>query len=692
MNRNLLVVLLLIPITLFSQKWRESFPESQLETVGVYYYPEHWDSSEWDRDLKKIADMGFEFTHFAEFAWAQLEPEEGKYNFKWLDEAIEIAATYKLGVIMCTSTATPPIWLVRKYPEVLQEMENGNRFDHGARQHASFSSNIYREYSLKMIKELAKHYGNDSRIIGWQVDNEPRVFEDYGDDAHARFRQWLKNKYENIDALNSSWGTAFWSQHYSSFDQINIPKVSQWGMNLHQRLDYIRFTAHETASFLDEQSRMIKKYSDPSQWVTSNYIPSYDAGPIGMSHDLDFITYTKYMVSGYARGIGEKGYRLGDPLSITMSNDFFRTISPIFGVMELQPGQVNWGRINSQPLPGAMRLWLWHVFAGGSKVTCTYRFRAPVYGYEAHHYGIVGTDGVTPTPGGLEFEQFIKELKVLRSEKKSRVNVPDSYKKMTTGLLFNPENLWGMQLNKQTELWNSLGHIEKYYKPLKSFGAPVDFVRDTMDFDKYPVIIAPAFQQVDKDLIAKWTDYVKQGGNLILTVRSGSKNREAQLWPTKYAEPIYNLIGAEIEFYDLLMDHDVDSVLFDGESYGWNIWGDILKPSGGSESWGSFKGDYYAGKTAITHRKLGKGTITYVGVDSKNGKLEKDILKKIYNKLNFDIKNYPEGVLVEYRDGFGIAVNYSDKAYEMPMLNNEKILIGEEKIPTGGVLVWKLKK
>ena len=692
MNKLFLFIAVLVTLTsAYSQQWKEFFPKSQLETVGVYYYPEHWDPSEWDRDLKNIADMGFEFTHYAEFAWAQLEPEEGKYDFAWLDKAVEIAAKYNLGVIMCTSTATPPVWLVREHPDVLQKMEDGNSFDHGARQHASFSSEYYRSYSLKMIEELAKHYGNDKRIIGWQVDNEPRIFEDFGEDAHRRFREWLKDKYKDIDELNEAWGTAFWSQHYSSFDEINIPRASQWGMNLHQRLDYRRFTAHETASFLDEQALMIKKYAMPEQWVTSNYIPSYDAGPIGMSHDLDFITYTKYVVSGYSKGLGEKGYRVGDPLSIAMSNDFFRPITPTYGVMELQPGQVNWGRINSQPLPGAVHMWLWHVFAGGSDLVCTYRYRAPIYGYEAHHAGIVGTDGVTPTIGGLEYEKFIDEVKLLRKEYNPKTSVPKSYLEMRTGLLFNPENLWGMDMNKQTVLWNSMGHVEKYYKPLKSFGAPVDFIRDTMDFSKYPVVVAPAFQQVDKELIAKWTKYVEDGGNLILSVRSGSKDREAHLWPMEYAEPIYNLIGAEIVFYDLLMDHDTDSVIYQGKSYPWQSWGDILKPLEGTEVWGTFKGDYYEGSAAITHRKLGKGTVTYVGADSNDGKLERDILKKIYQDLKLDIKDYPEGVLVEYRDGFGIAVNYSPDIYNMPLEKGEKILVGDQEIKTGGVLVWKLK-
>jgi beta-galactosidase len=673
-----------------AQKPKQFFDDSQLISTGVYYYPEHWDSTQWERDIKKIAEMGFEYTHFAEFAWAQLEPQEGKYDFKWLDRAVELAAKYKIKVIMCTSTATPPVWLTRKHPEILLKYENGTTMDHGGRQHASFSSNYYRQYSIKMIEALAKHYGKNKSILGWQIDNEPRAFFDFGNDAHQRFRDWLRNKYRTIDALNVSWGTAFWSAWYSDFSQINIPKYSQWGMNYHQILDHQRFVASETATFLDEQAKAIRKHVLPDQWITTNYIPNFKEGYIGMSHELDFVTYTKYMVFGEAMGIGRKGYRLGDWDVIASCNDFFRPLSPYYGVMELQPGQVNWGSINSQPAPGAVRMWLWHVFAGGAKLACTYRFRAPLYGYEQYHYGVVGYDGVTPTPGGLEFQKFIEEVNVLRKKYRPDNQLPSEYVKRKTAILFNHENIWGMDQNKQTTQWNSMGHYMKYYKTLKSFGAPVDFIRDTFDFAKYPVLIAPAYQQIDKQLIAKLTDYVNNGGNLVMTCRTGHKDREGHLWEAKFAQPIYDLIGSEIEFYDLPMPHAPDTILFENKKYDWTSWGEILSPRQGTETWATYQGDFYTGKPAVISRKLVKGTVTYVGVDSKSGKLEHDVLVKLYASLNIPVQNYPEGVTVEYRDGFGIALNYSDKVFDMPLPKNAEILVGKRSIETAGVLVWKL--
>ena len=193
---------------------------------------------------------------------------------------------------------------------------------------------------------------------------------------------------------------------------------------------------------------MIKKYAQ-NQWVTTNYIPNYDEGHIGGSKDLDFVSYTRYMVYGDNEGIGRRGYRVGNPLRIAWANDFFRPLNGTYGVMELQPGQVNWGSINPQPLPGAVRLWLWSVFAGGSDFVCTYRYRQPLYGTEQYHYGIVGTDGVTVTPGGREYEQFINEIRLLRKEATAYNNKPSDYVARSTAILFNHENAWSIERQKQ---------------------------------------------------------------------------------------------------------------------------------------------------------------------------------------------------------------------------------------------------
>ncbi len=665
------------------------FNDKDLTLTGAYYYPEHWDESQWERDLKQMHELGFEFTHFAEFAWAQLEPQEGVYDFSWLDRAVALAAKYDLKVVMCTSTATPPVWLSRKYPEILLKSEDGTVQDHGARQHASFASPVYRKLAYRMIEELARHYGNDSRIIGWQLDNEPAVQFDYNQAAEEAFREFLKEKYHhNIQELNAAWGTAFWSEVYSRFEEITLPKTAQMFMNHHQILDYRRFAAKQTNDFLNEQCRLIKKYAK-NQWVTTNYIPDYDKGHIGGSKDLDFVSYTRYMVYGDNEGIGRRGYRVGNPLRIAMANDFFRPVNGTYGVMELQPGQVNWGSINPQPLPGAVRLWLWSVFAGGSDFICTYRYRQPLYGTEQYHYGIVGTDGVTVTPGGREYEQFMKEIRSLRKDYCPKEDKPETYLKRKTAILWNPENYWSIDRQKQNATWNTFAHVDKYYRTLKSYAAPVDFISEEKDFSQYPVMIVPAYQLADKELVARWKKYVEEGGNLVLTCRTAQKDRFGRLPEAPFGSMIDELTGNHIEFYDLLLSQDPGQVKMDGKVYTWNTWGEILQPGTSNEVWATYTNEFYEGKPAVTFRKLGKGSVTYIGVDSSDGALERQVLDKLYSRLQIEVMNLPYGVTMEYRNGLGIVLNYSDQPYQFALPQGAKVLIGTPNIATAGVLVFK---
>lgn len=665
------------------------FNDKDLTLTGAYYYPEHWDESQWERDLKQMHELGFEFTHFAEFAWAQLEPQEGVYNFSWLDRAVALAAKYDLKVVMCTSTATPPVWLSRKYPEILLKSEDGTVQDHGARQHASFASPVYRKLAYRMIEELARHYGNDSRIIGWQLDNEPAVQFDYNQAAEEAFREFLKEKYHhNIQELNAAWGTAFWSEVYSRFEEITLPKTAQMFMNHHQILDYRRFAAKQTNDFLNEQCRLIKKYAK-NQWVTTNYIPDYDKGHIGGSKDLDFVSYTRYMVYGDNEGIGRRGYRVGNPLRIAMANDFFRPVNGTYGVMELQPGQVNWGSINPQPLPGAVRLWLWSVFAGGSDFICTYRYRQPLYGTEQYHYGIVGTDGVTVTPGGREYEQFMKEIRSLRKDYRPKEDKPETYLKRKTAILWNPENYWSIDRQKQNATWNTFAHVDKYYRTLKSYAAPVDFISEEKDFSQYPVMIVPAYQLADKELVARWKKYVEEGGNLVLTCRTAQKDRFGRLPEAPFGSMIDELTGNHMEFYDLLLPQDPGQVKMDGKVYTWNTWGEILQPGASNEVWATYTNEFYEGKPAVTFRKLGKGSVTYIGVDSSDGALERQVLDKLYSRLQIEVMNLPYGVTMEYRNGLGIVLNYSDQPYQFALPQGAKVLIGTPNIATAGVLVFK---
>jgi len=689
-----IVFLGLLLTTVVLSKAQEFFkPEKMVET-GVYYYPEAWNPDQWDRDLKKMADMGFEFTHVAEFAWAQMEPTEGNYDFKWLDKVLELASNHNLKVIMCTPSATAPVWLVRKYPEVLIEKSDGQFANHGTRTHCSWSSPKYREMVSKLVTAMAQHFGNDKRVWGWQIDNEPSHYGtyDYNPAAQEKFRIWLQKKYKTIDNLNNAWGTAFWSGIYSDFSQIDIPVSSQLiagAASLISIVDFKRFSADECAGFISMQYNTLRQNISKSQFVTSNFMHEHADVDPWRNKDLDFISYTMYPVAGYSKGVGNQGFRLGDPWRISWANDFFRPLKGITGVMELQPGQVNWGLYNPQPYPGAVRAWLWNAFAGGLDFICSYRFRQPLFGSEQFHYGMVGTDGVTELTGGKQYSQFMKDIRELRKLYKPNIAMPTEYAARKTALLFNPDNIWETDIQKQTYQWNEFGHITRYYSNLKSLSIPVDIVGEDRDLSAYPVVIAPAYQMVDRELVTKWKKYVENGGNLILSCRTGLKDRNGHFPEAAWADAISNLIGARITMYDEMSAETTANVSFNGETYNWNVWGDIVEPNKDTETWAIYADQFYAGRASVVHRKLGKGTVTYIGTHTKDGKFEKEVLKKVYNTAGINTDEQPEGVMLNWRDGFWVAINYSSVKVNINIPKNAKIIFGSAELDIAGVVVWQ---
>ncbi len=695
MKKILAIVLLLAVNFAYAQlpNPESYFHKADLMTIGTYYYPEHWPKEQWAKDLKKMADIGFEFTHFGEFAWAFIEPEEGKFDFTWLDEAVALAHQNGIKVIMCTSTPTPPAWLAQKHPEILMVNDEGTTMQHGSRQQISWSSKVYRSYVAKMVEAVAKHYGNDKRIWGWQLDNEPSHygFYDYSDAAQQSFREWLKAKYKTIDALNATWGTAFWSILYKDFEQIRIPNQKELVAqpSPHAVLDFKRFSAEEANDFLTFQYKILRRFITNDQWITTNLMPEHvDVDPTKIN-GLDFLSYTKYLVAGYDKGVGEQGFRMGSPASIGFANDLFRSFNGVTGVMELQPGQVNWGRFNPQPLPGAVRMWIWHAFAGGNKFVCNYRFDRPVTGGEQYHYAILNADKETISTSGIEYAKVIEEMKQLRKYYDAAAVAPQSYQRRQAAILYSVDNRWEMDNQPQTNQWNYLSHLKRYYNALKQAGAPVDIITEQKDFAKYPVLIAPAYELLDAQLIERWKQYVVNGGNLILTCRTGQKDRNGKLWDTKWAEPIYDLIGAKVSLYDLLPDEVQGTISMGTSSFKWNNWADVLEPEKGTTVWASYTNQFYKGKAAVVSRKLGKGTVTFVGADTDDGKLEKAVVNRIYKEAGIVTASYPEGVVVDWRDGFWVGVNYSDHPYTVTVPASAKLLIGNKTVQPASVVVWK---
>lgn len=692
MAHKILILFLLTFLGPFSyaQDARKFFPKEDLMAIGIYYYPEHWDKSEWERDIKNIAEIGFEFIHLAEFAWADMEPQEGVYNFTWLDEVIALAEKYNLKVILGTPTSITPVWMGIKYPEIYLMNADYQRQEHGTRDQQSLTNPIWLKRTESIVSKLGERYGNNPTVIGWQIDNEPWAKEDFSPSSQKAFQRWLKKKYNTITALNEAWGNAFWSQTYHDFNEIKIPNaklVGWWGINPHSQLDLKRFSADTQADYLDLQAKTLRRYISKDQYITTNYVATTAAADPRRTHQLDFSSFTSYPNKGNAN-IGENGFRLGDPGELSYALSFFNPEGHVSGVMELQPGFVNWGNINPLVQPGALRMWLYHCFGGNLSFACSYRYRQINYGAEQYHGGITTLDGVTLSQGGKDYKQVITEMKALRNAYDPNAKMPKKLQERKTALLWNYDNLWSLNRQGQTSQWNTLSFFQKYLELSKSLGAPADIVYEDDDLSDYKVVIAPAFELVDNTLIGKWMDYVRQGGNLVLTLRTGVKDRNGHLFRSGWGEKLYPLIDANIDYFDQLLPDAKGTIRGNGKEYYWNNWADLINAQDPEKIIAKYTNQFYAGKAAVVTNTIGKGTVTYIGVDTDDAQLESDVLREVYHKANLTTEAYPEGVYVQWRDGFWVAVNYSSTDYRLNLPSTAKLIIGTDIVSSGGVSVW----
>jgi beta-galactosidase len=688
--RRLSLFLMLVPLVQAQNP--DWFPKRDMLTIGVYYYPEAWPESQWARDMSNIRKLNMEFVHMGEFAWYFMEPEEGKYQFDWLEKNVALAAQNGLKVVLCTPSATPPIWLTRAHPEILMVDAQGRTMDHGSREHADWSSPLYRKYVTKIDSQLAKRFGHDPRVWGWQIDNELSHYGkrfSYSPAATVKFREWLKEKYGTIDKLNAAWGGAFWSTMYQNFDQIDIPNEATLvaDPSPHAVLDFRRWFAHEAADYLNMQATVLRQYSQ-NQWITTNFMSMHgDVDPALSQKTLDVFSWTHYPVHGNMNE-GPLGFRLGSSEEMSFMHDFMRSFNGLSGPMELQPGQVNWGDINPWPLPGAIHMWLLRAFGAGARLVCTYRYRQPLYGSELYHKGLAETDGVTPSPGGREYAQAMQDVIELRKHYNPDAREPESYAARRTAFLISFDARWDIENHPQSKRWDTTAHWFRYYRALKSMMAPVDVLTADRDFSKYPFVVAPAYQLVDEELIRRFTDYVQNGGHLVLTCRTGQKDMRGHLWEAPWAAPILPLIGARIPFYDLLPMGVNGHVTANGKEYAWGSWADILQPDAGTEVLAQYADQFYSGRPAAVQHKLGKGTVTYIGVDTLDGELERALLHSLYQSVGAKPADLYPNFQVDWRDGFWVATNFASEPQAIPASQTAQVLVGSLTVPPGGATVW----
>ena len=593
-------------------------------TLGVCYYPEHWDEALWADDYKRMKATGFDIIRIGEFGWAIMEPEEGRYDWGLFDRALDLAHEHGLQVILGTPTATPPAWLTLKHPEVLNRSIDGQPYYHGMRQHTNHSSPVFRSYCAAIVTAMSERYRDHPAVVGWQIDNElnceVNVF--YAEADHQAFREWLRAKYGTLDKLNEAWGTVFWSQTYSDWEQVHLPRrTPAYSPNPHQALDEKRFISDNTIDFAKLQADILRRIA-PHHWITTNGMFGHLDNHKLTEEALDFYSYDSYPLFQLLDLPGEERNPLLDRAT-GLSLSATRDVSETFCVMEQQAGPGGWtNRLElPTPAPGQMRLWTYQSIAHGAELVLYFRWRTATFGTEIYWHGLNDYHN-RPNRRTAEAEAIGRELKKLGEGLVGRTYAAN------VAIVDDYDNEWDAKLD--TTYGNLRGPSKKaWYKALQHRHIPVNTIRlrpgTTLEqLRRYEALVYPHPAIMTERTAELLKAYAAQGGKIIFGARTGYKDERGHCYMMPFPGYAGELCGIEVEDFTRIIGvvQAAKVRLVDGngraagkEPFEGKLFNDILKPVADSVTVEAVYEDsfYYDGKPALTRNRCGQGEVWYYG-------------------------------------------------------------------------------
>jgi beta-galactosidase len=664
---------------------------------GADYYPEHWPVERWARDAALMREAGIEVVRMAEFAWARMEPEPGRYDFGWLDHAVQTLAGAGISTILGTPTAAPPAWLVGRHPEILPLNREGLRLGFGGRHHVCHSNTVYREQVRSIVTAMARHFRDNPRVIGWQIDNElGNSHRDlcYCGSCCDRFREWLKDRYGEIHRLNEAWGTVFWSQSYGSFGEIPGPLPTPNSHNPSLLLDWRRFASALIVEFQNLQVEVLRSEC-PDRFITHNFMGFFDkTNYFDLAESLDFVSQDQYP------RLFVQGKIAPSPPDLAMSLDLVRGLKQrTFWVMEQQAGPAGWELVGSTPEPGQLRLWSYQSVAHGADAVLYFRWRTCLFGTEQYWHGILPHSGV-PGRRYAEIRDTIRELAPVMDRLEGCLCGAE------VALLYSYDQRWALQIQPHHPELDYLGQLKRYYRELARANVPVDLISERGDFSHYRILVAPLLFLMTAELARKLRAYVEQGGHLVLTMRTAVKDWSNVVVPELLPAYLRDVLGIEVHDYDCLRGGPVgirwlaepDRAPETGDSMQGEKWADVITLRG-ARSLAVYAGGYYAGTPAVTANRFGGGTAYYVASEPGPELAERFVAYLLGQAGVRAIMATPSGVEAVRRSCAGKSVvfllNHAPRAAllripsEWSHVEGEKASKGELTLPAYGVAVFE---
>jgi beta-galactosidase len=578
---------------------------------GVDYYPEQWPESRWPEDARLMKQAGINVVRLAEFAWSKMEEQPGKFDFAWLDRILEILRSHGISAVLGTPSASPPPWLMTKYPDIFRVREDGRRVTYGNRCEFCPNNSTYLTFVQRIVAAMANHFASHPAVIGWQIDNELGE-RCYCPDCLSMFREWLHKYYGSLESLNAAWGTNFWSHGYTDWKEIPLPLSTGGSPNPGLALDYRRFISDSYLAYLQTQVDVLQA-ACPQHFITHNFMGFGYEGLdyFDLARNLDLVSWDNYPL-----GFWQKYFPVADPAALALGHDSMRGLKQKnFWVMEQQAGPSGWETVSPSSRPGQLRLWAYQAIAHGADGVVFFRWRTARFGTEQYWHGLLDHHG-KPGRRYAEIRQMGTELhkigeSILGTSVMADVAILQSY-----------DSRFAFQIQPGNPQFNYASHVTEIYQAIFGNNVSVDVVAPQSELSGYKLVIAPALHVLSEAIADNLKNYVHSGGTLVVTPRTGVKDGHNAVVNLPLPGLLSDVCGIKVDEYDSLFDPSLGGI---PQSVKFNIpelesiapvpariWCDILDP-GKARVLAHYTADYYADRAAVTLHSYGKGQAIYVG-------------------------------------------------------------------------------
>ena len=637
---------------------------------GCDYNPDQWTPEVWQEDARLMQEAGVNLVSLGIFSWTKMEPKPGVFDFAWLDQIIDLLYAYGVSVNLATPTASPPAWMVRLHPEMLPVTADGVTLWHGSRRHYCPHNPDYHNYAKRIAAQLAERYKNHPALAMWHVDNEYgcHVSECFCANSAAAFRTWLREKYGTLASLNTAWGTAFWSQIYGDWEEIHPPKQTPAHANPSQKLDWARFSSDSWLVCFEKQRATLKAIT-PNIPVTTNFMSFFK--PIDYwkfaAHE-DVVSLDSYPDTFDADWMVLTG----------MGYDLIRSLGSKhpWVLMEQASSQVNWRQRNALKKPGVMRLGSYQALARGADGVMFFQWRQSKAGAEKHHSGMI-------PHGGTETRVW-REVKALGNELKKLDSILNSQLAANVAILMDWNNWWALEFDsKPSSDLKLIPQLYNYFKPLFARNITVDFAHPESDISKYKLVIAPNLYLVSDNAVKNINQYVKNGGNLLMTFFGGIVDENEHIRLGGYPAPFREMLGLTVEEFAPYSETQTNFIsTTDGKQFQCTFWGDVIHIKH-AKVLATFEQDYYAGNPAVTQNQFGQGNAFYVGtlpdLDGMNW-----LIESVCQTAGIQSGSLPAGIELLHRTSdeseFVFILNYSDEQATVPFEGSGTDLLTGSKV------------